>query len=109
MTAFDVFWEKYPRKVGKLDAQKAYTKALKLATPEDILAGVERSVKHWTDPRFIPYPATWLNGGRWMDEVPESSKSFRALWVCPHVDRCSHRDMCDTARFLGKPERVKAS
>jgi len=67
-TDFDVFWARYPRKVGKLDALKAYTKARSIATAEEILSGVEQFLQHLPEEmQFVPHAATWLNKGRWMD------------------------------------------
>ena len=71
--SFDVFWEIYPRKVGKIAAKSAFEKALRVSTLEDILKGAERFA---SDPnrqeQFTPHPATWLNQGRWGDEpLPE--------------------------------------
>lgn len=25
------------------------------------------------------------------------------MWICPHVEPCSHRAMCANATFLGRP------
>lgn len=68
---FDDWYSRYPRKVGKGQAAKAYRAARKKT---DHTTLVERLVKHlpaWEkeDTRYIPYPATWLNGERWEDEV----------------------------------------
>ena len=67
---FDEFWSIYPRKVGKRDAENAYKRALKLATPEEILEGAKR---YATDPnrvdQFTAHPATWLNRGSWADQA----------------------------------------
>lgn len=67
---FETFWARYPRKVGKLAAIKAYDKAVKLTTPDRILQGItvlerETAGKEKT---FTPHPASWLNAGRWDDE-----------------------------------------
>lgn len=72
MTAFDQFWLAYPRKVGKLKAQKAFEKALNNgATLTQILAGVGLYLQY--KPVYADYchPASWLNAGRWMDEWTE--------------------------------------
>jgi hypothetical protein len=71
---FDQFWAAYPRRVGKVDAQKAWTKikpdAVLLAL---ILNAIEKQKEgaDWRkeDGQFIPHPATWLRAGRWLDEV----------------------------------------
>lgn len=58
----------YPRKASKAVAEKAYAKARRKATAEELLAGVKR---YATDPNreqeFTKLPATWLNGGCWDD------------------------------------------
>jgi len=71
---FPDFWKIYPRKTAKGDAERAW---LKLKPSEElqrtILAVVEKAKKseQWQREggRFIPYPATYLNGKRWEDEV----------------------------------------
>lgn len=71
---FETWWETYPRKVGKDAAAKAYAKAHKSTGPETLAAGLANACQVWkatnTEARFIPHPATWLNQGRWADEVP---------------------------------------
>ena len=71
---FVLFWDLYPRKNGKKDATKAWA-SLK-PSPElaaEIIAGVKRwsTSIQWTEDggTFIPYPATFLRGERWKDEV----------------------------------------
>jgi hypothetical protein len=68
---FDSFWASYPRKIGKEAAKKAFTKALTKTTAEKIMSGVEdlRIQVAGKDPQFTPHAATWLNAGRWDDEV----------------------------------------
>lgn len=71
---FDDWWKQYPKKVGKIDAQKAYRAALKAgATPQDLLDGLERHNANWkaqnTERKYIPNPASWLRKGRWEDEL----------------------------------------
>lgn len=69
--AFETFWAAYPRKTAKADARKAFVKAVKKAPVAEIIGGLERVKPGWDDAQFIPYPATWLNGGRWKDEASE--------------------------------------
>lgn len=73
---FDAFWAAYPRRVGKQDAHKAWTKLKIDSNPElqaEILAAIEKQLQgaDWRkdDGQFIPHPATWLRAGRWLDEV----------------------------------------
>jgi hypothetical protein len=74
--AFDKFWEAYPRKVGKAKAEAAF---LKVTVGIDVLlAAIEEQKKstQWTkdNGQFIPHPATWLNGKRWEDQLPQSTE-----------------------------------
>lgn len=67
---FDQFWAVYPRKVSKGQARRAWNAAAKKAAPAEIVNAVESfgSRVANSDPKFIPHPATWLNGERWSDE-----------------------------------------
>lgn len=68
---FDDFWEAYPNKKAKIAARKAYDKALKEATHEEIMAGVRNYVEAepWDgNMHHCKHPTTWLNGGCWDDE-----------------------------------------
>lgn len=68
---FEQWWETYPRKRGKGQALKAYRTARKTATAEDLIDAVasQRATLTAKGPDFVPYPATWLNGQRWLDEI----------------------------------------
>lgn len=65
---FEAFWEAYGHKKARADAAKAFTKAIKLATLEEILLGVERyhQTRDWLR-GYRAHPATWLNAQRWLD------------------------------------------
>ncbi len=67
---FEEFWARYPRKVGKGAARKAYAGARRIAPWPEIMAGVLRYAAESTDrqPRFVKHPATWLNAECWNDE-----------------------------------------
>ena len=71
MEDFDLFWSAYPKKVGKADARKAFAKAK--ASVETMIASLDKQKQsdQWTREggRYIPNPATWLNQGRWEDEL----------------------------------------
>lgn len=71
---FNQFWEEYPVKKSKETARKAWAKLKPTAELfETIMAAVRASKNSldWTkdNGRYIPHPATWLNGGRWEDEL----------------------------------------
>jgi hypothetical protein len=70
---FDTFWAAYPKKKAKDAAKRAWDKR----RPTDVLLAVmlralerQQQSPDWQreDGRFIPHPATWLNGGQWTDE-----------------------------------------
>jgi len=66
---FDDFWKAYPLKVGRKDAQTAYTKALRKIDHDRLCAARDAQIGCgvWLD-GFGPHAATWLNGERWTDE-----------------------------------------
>lgn len=70
---FEEFWAVYPRHQAKGGALRAYTRALKRATREVILAGARRYAveRAGQDKRYTAMAATWLNQDRWTDE-PET-------------------------------------
>jgi hypothetical protein len=65
---FDLFWKAYPRKKAKKAAEKAFRKVEREGevTLEGLLAAV-RKIDRKTELKFIPYPATWLNAGQYLD------------------------------------------
>lgn len=82
MSDFDEFWAVYPRKVGKFAAAKAYVRARKHASQEQILAGVDRYLRNRPGYADWCHPTTWLNQGRWLDEadqIPQLSESSLKL------------------------------
>lgn len=71
---FDDFYAVYPRKVGKVEARRAFAKAARSTDPMVIVAGARRFAADPNLPpkQFIPNPSTWLNRGSWDDEpLPE--------------------------------------
>ena len=75
-TAFEQFWNVYPRRDGKKKALEAMGKALKKASIEVILKGVANYKSGPLVMGQIPaMPATWLNGERWNDEVLASANT----------------------------------
>ena len=72
---FAEFWKAYPKKIGKDAAEKAWNrKARSPETVKAILEAVRVQIEsdEWKKEggQFIPYPTTWLNQGRWKDEMP---------------------------------------
>jgi hypothetical protein len=94
---FGVFWQRYPRKVGKLAAEKAFQQVTKNgASLEDLLAGIARYVQHKPAYADWCYPVTFLRQGRWMDsydDVIDNSQAQAEPWweECKrlHDSRCN--------------------
>jgi len=69
---FDQFYSRYPKKVARKEAEKAWARL----SPDDkqkALEALPTHLKYWdikgTEREFIPHPATWLNGARFEDEL----------------------------------------
>ncbi len=96
-----MFWAVYPRKIGKLAALKAFAKARKTATLDDIIAGVDRYVMYKPDYADWAHPTTWLNAGRWMDDyTPRPSNQAWEPFQCPHEPECHGRHACGIRTML---------
>lgn len=76
---FDVFWQAYPRKKNKGDAEKVW-KQLKpsQALQTAMLAAIawQRETWDWrkSNGAYIPHPAKWLRAKGWEDERPQSDR-----------------------------------
>lgn len=70
---FEVFWEKYGKKVGRTPALKKW-KRLKKADRTAILTSVDAFVQATPDVQYRPHPLTYLNQRRWEDELPNAPK-----------------------------------
>jgi hypothetical protein len=64
---FAAFYQAYPLKKDRLDAEQAYATARNSATHETIMAGLAR-FEFSADPKYQKYPAGWLRKRRWEDE-----------------------------------------
>jgi len=99
MNGFTAFWSAYPRKVGKLAAQKAYTKARQTVSAEDLLAGLERYKV--TKPSYADWchAKTWLTQGRWLDQ--DDTPVGRPCPRCGGMPACQSYAQCNE-RVFGK-------
>ena len=87
---FNEFWQAYPKKVGKAEAQKAFSK---INPDEFVLQAMsdaldwQRMSDSWTknNGQYIPNPATWLNGRRWEDEKPAALAVKKGFSLEAHV------------------------
>jgi hypothetical protein len=77
---FDAWWKFYPKRVGKAKAAESYEKAIHglvksglsvESAAAKLLAGARRyaAARKDEDPKFTAHPTTWLNQGRWDDEM----------------------------------------
>lgn len=76
---FDAFWNNCPRRIGKKKTKTIYTNLIKQkeVTENQLIEAMNRyadSVKN-TEISFIVHPSTWLNQGRWEDEITVKQKN----------------------------------
>lgn len=76
---FAEFYAGYPRKAARSDAERAWAKL----TPDQqrqAIASLPAYVacQQWQDSRYIPYPATFLNKGHWLD-APAAAQPMGAI------------------------------
>jgi hypothetical protein len=79
---FAQWWAAYPRRIAKGAARVAFDKALgriRGPDPFETLLSATRlfaeSAISW-DIKFLPYPATYLNQGRWEDDIEDVRRSY---------------------------------
>lgn len=69
---FEAWWVTYPRKIAKKNAYNAWRRIPAKIMPI-VEAGLDAYLKKWkkenTPMEMIPYPASWLNGERYYDEI----------------------------------------
>ena len=72
---FLVWYEFYPRKIGKPKALLKFESIIKDHSLEDIIEGTKRWSDYWknshTETKFIPHPTTFLSQERFMDTPEE--------------------------------------
>jgi hypothetical protein len=72
---FAEFYAVYPRRVDRRKAEQAWKAALKRgATPDRLIEAAERyaQTKQGSDPKYVKYPASWLNAGAYDDEPDQA-------------------------------------
>ena len=86
---FHRFWEAYPLKKSKFEAQKAWkTQKINKETCEEIIKKVnlfKNRDKKWLG-GYIPHPATFLRGRRWEDEVEIDVKKTAPAFNQPYYN-----------------------
>jgi len=72
VVSFDNFWKVWPKRKAKVPAEKAWNKIKPELYPK-IIEAVKTQIKtgdiNIKEIQFCPLPATWLNQGRWTDEL----------------------------------------
>ena len=91
---FNRFWAAYPRRVARLDALKAWHQLNpSSALVDEMLATLawQSAQPSWLrDGRqFVPYPASWIRAGRWMDEPDQPVGRLQLAEECPHTPPCA--------------------
>lgn len=108
---FDEFWKAYPKKKAKDDARKAFDKRKPTRQLLDSMLAAIREQSRSTDwtkdgGQFIPYPATWLNDGRWQD----SEGVELAAHENPQIAETRARLDAESSRsIVVSPERLAAA
>lgn len=86
---FEEFYKHaYPRKMEPLKARRAFEKAVKNgADPREIIEGARRfaAATAAKGKTYIPYPASWLNAGGWMNEAGDIAPVERTPWQAKTV------------------------
>jgi len=75
---FETFWKIYPRKTDKGKSKSKWESICnkpdkERPTWDDIKFAIKKQRKsdRWKNPKFIPYPTTWLNQQRWLDDAEQ--------------------------------------
>lgn len=80
---FPDFWAAFPKKEGKAAAKKAWAKAIKRSSPDQIIAAakVYASRIAGNDPKYTKWPQGWLNEERFLDDdlQPAPAKPFLSV------------------------------
>ena len=100
---FARFYEKYPRKKDRAKAEKAFLRiAKKCKDQQHVKTFTDMLIRHidkrresseWLEKEFIPYPSSFLNGERWLDEIDKK-----------HFKTNNKHDMCQSTRDLSSAQ-----
>ena len=100
---FERFWSNYPRKIAKRAALLVW---IKMAENERnrAIEVLPAHVRYWelthTGPQYVPHARTWLNQGRWDDELdlpavekPKLSSVQAAWWTSESATLAKGREL----------------
>lgn len=101
---FDEFWRAYPKKVGKEYARRCFAKLRPSKTlVATMISSIEKQKKsvEWSrdNGQYIPNPSTWLNQGRWEDELTVQPAVAARTTGSGYID-----DGCELDRLLDSLE-----
>ena len=106
---FETFWSAYPKKVGK---EKCLNWFL-IHRPNDellqkMLTSIEayKNTKQWSNPQYIPHPYTWLNQGRWDDEIEQETFSSYSK---THIEWEELPELSEEEKKKLEERRIKAT
>ena len=81
-TEFDKFWNLYPKRIAKADALRAWNKAIKRKSPDDLLKLTKLYAEgKLPEMTYIPYPASWLNKELYESVEVTEAKALPKLFV----------------------------
>ena len=79
---FEEFWNLYPKRIAKADALKAWNKALKKKTADELIALTKAYAESkLPDMTYIPYPASWLNKELYESVEVQENKPLQKLKI----------------------------
>lgn len=108
---FENFWKQYPKKKGKGAAFKAYLKAIKNVSHEEIMQGVLKYSEAvlFTDDKYIKYPQGWLNDGRWDDDYSKQQSNGEKQYANHKKPTALQVITAINDRTMSKAERDEAN
>lgn len=107
---FARFWSVYPRRVKRADAERVWAglNPDEALTAKIVFAVREQERRVWGVPNGEkrPHPTTWLNAGRWDDELPPAPNGNGALpLVTPPTADAPHGKIGPYRYFRAGDER----
>ena len=106
---FEEWYQHYPRKVARGQAEKTFETARRVGgvALEILIAGAKRYAAEMAgqEAQFIRYPSTWLNGKCWLDEPSPLSQTGLTWWQKRHIDESARGERYGEEVDLGNNGR----
>ena len=110
---FDRFWAAYPRKEAREAARESFDE---IEPDEELLETMIEAIEVWKKSdqwmreggRFIPHPATWLTGKRWMDEMPKGVSATVSAQMYEQRDYSGVNEEIEAQQDLEMSEFLKS-